>query len=281
MASEPSVTGEYTYSSWIGGIYDHPVTNSFVVSNLKEPSYIQPASEDSILVLLLKGINRISGMNTLWSVLIYPDKNVQINQIFFNSTQAPYSYAQVLQKWSAKQTLEIKFTANLDSLFYCWTDPSENKADAVSDLNEMKQINVGKPMPDFTVLSLAGIPYQYNGKEKKIVVINLWATWCKPCLKEIPGLHKLAEKYSMEEDVRFVAIALDDETKVSRFLEKQEFGYEQYILLPESAELFGKSVPRNIIIDSEGVVRFDKVGGSENTYEWIEMATEKLLAGKK
>ena len=75
---------------------------------------------------------------------------------------------------------------------------------------------MGKPAPDFTLTLLDG-----PGKTKtitkaelagKVVVIDFWATWCGPCLKELPEIQKLVDSYAnTKKDVIVVALSQDDE----------------------------------------------------------------------
>ena len=57
----------------------------------------------------------------------------------------------------------------------------------------------------------------------KPLVINFWATWCAPCIKEMPDLQALHERYP---DVRFVGIAVDSQSNVQEFLQRVPVSYE-------------------------------------------------------
>ncbi len=94
----------------------------------------------------------------------------------------------------------------------------------------------------------------------KIVVINLWATTCHPCLEEIPLLNELVDKFKRE-DILFYAISPEDSTKINLILEKNSF---KYTIIANAQEIFTKlglvGYPYNIIIDQRGIIRYISTG---------------------
>lgn len=73
-----------------------------------------------------------------------------------------------------------------------------------------------KPRPDFQLPDLSGKIRHINEWDKHIVVLNFWATWCKPCLHEIPAFNKLHTKYQ-DKGVTFIGIAANDKTEIEQF----------------------------------------------------------------
>ena len=114
-------------------------------------------------------------------------------------------------------------------------------------------LEVGGPIPDFELPSLAGGELSRDDLVGKPVVLNFWATWCRPCLKEIPDLRAIAK----DTEVRVVSIALDEEgeTVVRPFVERMEIDYE--VLLGDM-ELFqrfdGYAIPYTIVLDASAQV---------------------------
>lgn len=75
--------------------------------------------------------------------------------------------------------------------------------------------------------------------ENKVIVVNLWGTWCKPCIQEIPDLNELQKKFESQPDVLFLAIAdpsIDTPEKIKRFLSKRNFNFKH--LTPQSESIF-------------------------------------------
>ena len=80
-------------------------------------------------------------------------------------------------------------------------------------------------------------------KNKKVILVNFWATWCKPCLTEVPNLLDIQKKY--KESVEVILISMDSPKKkirVLKFLNSQNISFKTY-LKTESDEFFMNSMP--------------------------------------
>lgn len=77
-------------------------------------------------------------------------------------------------------------------------------------------------LPDFSLDNLAGEPQSIQSWPGKPLLINFWATWCGPCLREIPMLKQLQES---RPDLQVVGIAIDKRDAVVEFAGKMEFNY--------------------------------------------------------
>ncbi len=122
----------------------------------------------------------------------------------------------------------------------------------------------GRPAPDFTVsdstrtLRLA----DYRGK---VVVLNFWATWCAPCIEELPSLTAMQQRLPQ---VQVLAVSTDEDTAAYRsFLAENKIG----LLTVEdtarhSSELYGTfRYPETYIIDQHGVIRRKFIGAQDWT----------------
>jgi len=124
---------------------------------------------------------------------------------------------------------------------------------------------VGTVRPDFSLPDLEGRRHGPGEWSGKILVLNFWATWCPPCLHEIPAFIRLQEKYTGR-DVQFVGIALQKPEEVRDFVVAKGINYP--ILAGEAevikvAEEYGNRIgtlPYTVIIDRRQQVAFIKRG---------------------
>lgn len=84
-------------------------------------------------------------------------------------------------------------------------------------------VSCSKPLPQkAVVIDLEGMTQLMDAQPEKLQVINFWATWCKPCIDELPAFEKLQAAY--KEEIEVILISLDDvenlDSKVNPFLEK-------------------------------------------------------------
>jgi thiol-disulfide isomerase/thioredoxin len=134
--------------------------------------------------------------------------------------------------------------------------------------------------PDFSFTSKDGEFITLGDLKGKIVVLDFWGTWCKPCLMATPDLLKLNKKYA-EQGVVFVGIAArDQEPEWAAYIEKNKMNWPQFldtnrkIIMPFAVIAY----PTYIVIDAEGVVRARKSGYNPmETQNWLEDEIKKSL----
>ncbi len=119
------------------------------------------------------------------------------------------------------------------------------------------ETQAASPAPDFTMYDLEGNPHKLSDFRGKPVILNFWASWCGPCVMEMPEFQKFYDVYG--QDIHFVLVNLTDgqqETveSASSFLE--EHGYTLPVYYDtgiEGAYAYGvNAVPVSYFIDAEG-----------------------------
>jgi len=109
------------------------------------------------------------------------------------------------------------------------------------------------------------------------IVVDFWATWCKPCIKELPHLQRIYEKYC-DKGLSMLAVSTDSpktESQVKPFVLGKKYTFT--VLLDPSQEIFkslqGKgAMPYTVVIDAEGNIRYRHTGyrpGDENELEKV------------
>ena len=119
-----------------------------------------------------------------------------------------------------------------------------------------------KAAPDFTLENLDGENVTLSSLLGRVVILDFWATWCKPCVKTFPGLHELVREYETD-DVALLVVSLDRvEARARDFLVENGFPTDNVLWgsMEESREvkaLYGViGIPHTFIIDRGGIIRF-------------------------
>jgi len=145
------------------------------------------------------------------------------------------------------------------------------------------EVNVGDKAPNFTLKTLDGKQIHTMQEFKgKVVLLNLWASWCKGCKKEMPEFITLQKQNT--KDFKLVAVSLDDsKDKASHFLStlKQKI---PFTVLHDSKKHLAKAyscsaMPSSYLIDKNGVIQQILIGSLNHND--IKVLQEKINALKK
>lgn len=139
---------------------------------------------------------------------------------------------------------------------------AEHKPEMIEPGTTAAQIQT---LPDFSLLNLAGREVQSRTWAGKILVINYWATWCPPCVNEMPMMIR-AQQALAEYGVQFVGIAVDRADSVERFLVDHPVNYPILLATPEAVDLSRRlgnrllGLPFTVIFDSRGHRVYSRTG---------------------
>jgi len=141
--------------------------------------------------------------------------------------------------------------------------------DEKSNLNEyfvdtekaLSKTQAGKPAPDFTAVDSLSKTFSLADFKGKVILIDLWASWCAPCRAETPFLKKIEEKYQSDNRISFISIAVSDVEKNWKTAMVQDkvtgiqlFDKNRSVITGYSAY----SIPKFVLINKEGkIVVFD------------------------
>ncbi|MCK5400497.1 MAG: TlpA family protein disulfide reductase [Flavobacteriaceae bacterium] len=123
---------------------------------------------------------------------------------------------------------------------------------------------------------IEGHTFDYASTQNKVVLINFWATWCPPCIAEMPSLEKLQNDY--KDKVVFLFVSNEDEDKIFRFMSKNKYSFKVHKAKSEYPKVFDvSSIPRTFLIDKKGNIVIDKTGASNWNSEKVRTIIDQLL----
>ncbi|MFC1838102.1 TlpA disulfide reductase family protein [Thermodesulfobacteriota bacterium] len=123
------------------------------------------------------------------------------------------------------------------------------------------------PAPNFTLPGLDGESVSLDDYRGKVVLLNIWATWCPPCVAEAPSLEKLNKRFK-DDDFKLLTVSIDEggESVIVPFMERNKLSFP-VLVDPEGSimELYRTTgVPESFIIRKDGIVD----GKIEGALDW-------------
>ncbi|WP_299552991.1 TlpA disulfide reductase family protein [Seonamhaeicola sp.] len=118
--------------------------------------------------------------------------------------------------------------------------------------------------------------FNFNQTKGHIVLVNFWATWCPPCIAEMPSLQELYNDYS--DKIDFIFVTDEKFSVVDAFLEKNDYTFKVYRPVSNEGALFKvNSIPRTFLIDKTGKIIIDKTGAANWNSSTIRETIDKLM----
>ena len=132
---------------------------------------------------------------------------------------------------------------------------------------------VGEKAPDFTCKPITGDEFSLGKQQGKVVLVNFFATWCGPCLAELPHLEtEILKKYGDRQDFKLIVIGREHSAE-----EVEKFAKEKKLAVPMAPdpkrEIYGKYaeqyIPRNFVVGKDGKIKLASVGYSDTRFHEI------------
>ena len=129
---------------------------------------------------------------------------------------------------------------------------------------------------NWELIDLEGNATNLKSYKGKVIVVNFWATWCPPCIAEMPSFQKLYDNY--ESKVVFLFVANDEPKKVENFIKDKSYDLPVYFQRSNSpSAIDSNALPTTFVIDSKGMIVAKKVGAADWNSSNIRELLDKLI----
>lgn len=149
-------------------------------------------------------------------------------------------------------------------------NPSINSEDELKTLSE-NDLN-------WILYDLEGEILNLSDFKDKVIFINVWATWCPPCVGEMPGIQKLYDKYKNNQNIKFFLISNENIENVKKFIKKKNYTFPVYISETNSPDAFKtSSIPATFLISKNNKIIINETGALKWSGEKMINVVEKLI----
>ena len=153
--------------------------------------------------------------------------------------------------------------------------PGLNSAPQLSPAEAQAEVDA---IMALTLDDLDGRPQAIEQWRGKVLVVNYWASWCAPCVEEMPAFSRLQSRYG-EHGVQFVGIGIDEVDNMRNFVDQTPVAYPLLVGGKDAAQTLGlqvKALPYTVVISRDGSFESSRLGRLDEAR--LEPILDKLLA---
>jgi thiol-disulfide isomerase/thioredoxin len=144
-----------------------------------------------------------------------------------------------------------------------------------SELDAEEQVDIANY--SWELIKLEGGTDSLKASEGKVVIVNLWATWCPPCVAEMPSMQALYDAYGDQVDFYFVSA--EEKSRLTKFLQKNEYNLPVYKEASKAPEIFRvTTIPTTFVISKKGKLIMKTTGAADWNSDEVHAVLDKLLA---
>ncbi len=149
-----------------------------------------------------------------------------------------------------------------------------------SELPTQEQVQISGQAYDWQLVGLDGKSYKLLDFKGKVIFMNFWATWCPPCVAEMPSIQKLYNHYKDNPNIAFILATTDKPNAIMKFLKRYQFRFPIYLMVTKTPqEFFSQTIPTTFLVDKSGKIIMKehraKKWHSEKTIAFIDELTKE------
>lgn len=212
-------------------------------------------------------------------ILISKSKNPEMNEAYATSLIENEKYEEAMKEIedflrTGKHTPPMK--EMLKTAYVNTKGSKEGFSEYISEfeslakdilIEKLKEEMISRPAPQFSLTDLSGNVVSLSDFKGKTVMIDFWATWCGPCIASFPGLQQTVNKYSDDNNVKFLFInswerVENKKQNAADFMNKNKYTF--HVLMDEDNKVITdfkvSGIPTKFIIDKDQNIRFISIG---------------------
>ncbi len=163
---------------------------------------------------------------------------------------------------------------------YLPTLRSQSDRESKEMIEATSLVKVGDAAPAFALVDTQGRDFDLEGQRGKVVLVNFFATWCRPCLEELPHIQKLWDQYGDNDDFAQIVVGREETDESVTMFQKQS-GFTFTMAADPDHAVFARYatayIPRTYLIAPDGEICFASVGYYEEDLEQLQKELAKRL----
>lgn len=114
---------------------------------------------------------------------------------------------------------------------------------------------------NWQLTDINGSSVNFKDLQGKVIFLNFWATWCPPCIGEMPQIQELYNKFKDNKDVVFLLVSNEDLSKIKGFINNNEYTFPVYSSRYKAPVVFAsQSIPTTFVISKKGIIKIKEMG---------------------